>query len=82
MSTATPSAPGATQAHAGPRGLAGQVLPRWVRTYDGTGVTFALFSRGSPSGWSLVLVEDDGTSRSVDLKEVDAFVYEHGYLPG
>jgi isoamylase len=79
MSTATPSAPGATQPTADLEVWPGKSYPLGA-TYDGTGVTFALFSEVAERV-ELVLVEDDGTSRSVDLKEVDAFVW-HGYLPG
>jgi isoamylase len=49
-------------------------------TYDGTGVTFALFSEVAERV-ELVLVDDDGSTRTVELTEVDAFVW-HGYLPG
>jgi isoamylase len=49
-------------------------------TYDGTGVTFALFSEVAERV-ELVLLDDDGSTRTVELTEVDAFVW-HGYLPG
>ncbi|GAA2305611.1 glycogen debranching protein GlgX [Streptomyces kunmingensis] len=48
-------------------------------TYDGHGTNFALFSAVA-SQVDLVLLEPDGTERSVTLPEVDGFVW-HGYLP-
>src|SRR6185312_12142490 len=49
-------------------------------TFDGTGVNFALFSEVAER-IELVLVDDNGSTRSIDLAEVDAFVW-HAYLPG
>ncbi|MFF3820710.1 glycogen debranching protein GlgX [Streptomyces bluensis] len=48
--------------------------------FDGAGTNFALFSEVA-EGVDLVLVGDDGASRSVPVTEVDGFVW-HGYLPG
>ncbi|GAA3845338.1 glycogen debranching protein GlgX [Streptomyces phyllanthi] len=48
--------------------------------FDGEGTNFALFSEVAERV-ELVLVDDDGTSRSVPLTEVDGFVW-HCYLPG
>ncbi len=87
MSTATPGlTPGSTagpavttQSSADLEVWPGRSYPLGA-TYDGTGVTFALFSEVAERV-ELVLVGDDGSSRSVDLAEVDAFVW-HGYLPG
>ncbi|MCL6739215.1 glycogen debranching protein GlgX [Streptomyces neyagawaensis] len=49
-------------------------------SYDGTGTNFALFSEVA-EGVDLVLVDDDGGSRTVPLTEVDGFVW-HGHVPG
>ena len=49
-------------------------------TYDGTGVTFALFSDVAERV-ELILVDDQGSSHTIELTEVDAFVW-HGYIPG
>ncbi|MFF8974154.1 glycogen debranching protein GlgX [Streptomyces sp. NPDC014995] len=48
--------------------------------FDGEGTNFALFSEVAQRV-DLVLVDDDGSSRSVTLNEVDGFVW-HAYLPG
>ncbi len=48
--------------------------------FDGEGTNFALFSEVAQRV-DLVLVDDDGSSRSVTLSEVDGFVW-HAYLPG
>ncbi|MFI6038619.1 glycogen debranching protein GlgX [Streptomyces sp. NPDC051315] len=48
--------------------------------FDGEGTNFALFSEVAQRV-DLVLVDDDGSSRSVPLSEVDGFVW-HAYLPG
>ncbi|RSS08236.1 glycogen debranching protein GlgX [Streptomyces sp. WAC00469] len=47
---------------------------------DAGGTNFALFSEVAERV-DLVLVDDDGTHRTVPLTEVDGFVW-HGYLPG
>ncbi|MEU5775887.1 glycogen debranching protein GlgX [Streptomyces venezuelae] len=49
-------------------------------TYDGEGTNFALFSEVAERV-DLILIDDDGTHRSVTLSEVDGFVW-HCYLPG
>ncbi|MFC8351045.1 glycogen debranching protein GlgX [Streptomyces sp. NPDC057280] len=49
-------------------------------SYDGKGTNFALFSEVAECV-ELVLVDDDGSHRSVPLAEVDGFVW-HCYLPG
>jgi isoamylase len=49
-------------------------------TYDGTGVNFALFSNVAERV-ELVLVDDQGKSHTLELTEVDGFVW-HGYIPG
>nr|WP_216590563.1 glycogen debranching protein GlgX [Streptomyces brasiliscabiei] len=49
-------------------------------SYDGTGTNFALFSEVAERV-DLVLVDDDGTHRTVPLTEADGFVW-HGRLPG
>ncbi|MFI7504977.1 glycogen debranching protein GlgX [Streptomyces sp. NPDC049687] len=48
--------------------------------FDGKGTNFALFSEVAERV-ELVLVDDDGSRRTVPLTEVDGFVW-HGYLPG
>ncbi|MFF9127000.1 glycogen debranching protein GlgX [Streptomyces sp. NPDC014889] len=48
--------------------------------YDGKGTNFALFSEVAERV-DLVLVDDAGTHRGVQLTEADGFVW-HGYLPG
>ncbi|WP_416981671.1 glycogen debranching protein GlgX [Streptomyces sp. T028] len=48
--------------------------------FDGMGTNFALFSEVAERV-DLVLVEDDGSHRTVPLTEVDGFVW-HGQLPG
>ncbi|NEB79086.1 glycogen debranching protein GlgX [Streptomyces sp. SID14478] len=47
--------------------------------YDGRGTNFALFSAVAERV-DLVLVDPDGTERTVTLPEVDGFVW-HGYVP-
>nr|WP_208870689.1 glycogen debranching protein GlgX [Streptomyces aquilus] len=49
-------------------------------SFDGKGTNFALFSEVAECV-ELVLVDDDGSHRSVPLAEVDGFVW-HCYLPG
>jgi isoamylase len=49
-------------------------------TYDGTGVNFALFSEVAERV-ELCLVADDGTQTTLELPEVDGFVW-HAFLPG
>ncbi|MEV0124065.1 glycogen debranching protein GlgX [Streptomyces sp. NPDC050703] len=49
-------------------------------TYDGEGTNFALFSEAADRV-DLILVDEDGTHRSVTLTEVDGFIW-HGHLPG
>ncbi|MFF1547084.1 glycogen debranching protein GlgX [Streptomyces sp. NPDC058291] len=48
--------------------------------FDGQGTNFALFSEVAERV-DLVLVDDDGAARTVQLTEVDGFVW-HAYLPG
>ncbi|MGW1208458.1 glycogen debranching protein GlgX [Streptomyces sp. NPDC002499] len=48
--------------------------------FDGKGTNFALFSEVAERV-ELVLVEDDGTERRVEITETDGFVW-HCYLPG
>ncbi len=48
-------------------------------TYDGTGTNFALYSEIADSV-VLCLFDDDGVETSVELSEVDGYVW-HGYLP-
>ncbi|MFJ8111726.1 glycogen debranching protein GlgX [Streptomyces sp. NPDC096132] len=48
--------------------------------FDGKGTNFALFSEVAERV-ELVLVDDDGSHRTVPLTEVDGFVW-HGYLTG
>ncbi|MDH6220481.1 glycogen debranching protein GlgX [Streptomyces pseudovenezuelae] len=48
--------------------------------FDGKGTNFALFSEVAERV-ELVLVDDDGTERSVPVTEADGFVW-HCYLPG
>ncbi len=49
-------------------------------TYDGSGVNFALFSEVAERV-ELCLIDDDGVETSVDLPEVDGYVW-HGFIPG
>ncbi|MGI8529240.1 MAG: glycogen debranching protein GlgX [Geodermatophilaceae bacterium] len=49
-------------------------------TFDGTGTNFALFSEVAERV-ELCLVDSDGNQSSVDLPEMDGFVW-HAYLPG
>ncbi|WP_433336399.1 glycogen debranching protein GlgX [Spirillospora sp. CA-294931] len=49
-------------------------------TWDGTGTNFTLFSEVAHRV-ELCLFDDEGVESSVDLPEVDGFVW-HGYLPG
>ena len=49
-------------------------------TYDGSGVSFALFSEVAERV-ELCLVDDEGAETRVDLPEVDGFVH-HAYVPG
>jgi isoamylase len=74
MSTATP-APESADLEMWP----GKAYPLGA-SFDGTGVNFALFSEVAERV-QLVLVDDDGSTRTTDLVEVDAFVW-HAYLPG
>ncbi|MFJ4787875.1 glycogen debranching protein GlgX [Streptomyces sp. NPDC088794] len=48
--------------------------------FDGKGTNFALFSEVAERV-ELVLVDDDGTERRVEITEADGFVW-HCYLPG
>ncbi|MEV4233503.1 glycogen debranching enzyme, partial [Streptomyces bobili] len=48
--------------------------------FDGNGTNFALFSEVAHRV-DLILFDEDGSSRSVPLTEVDGFVW-HVYLPG
>ncbi|GAA2288968.1 glycogen operon protein GlgX homolog [Streptomyces ruber] len=68
-------------------GRAGRRTPAWSghpyplgASHDGDGTNFALFSEVAERV-DLVLLDDDGTSRSVRLTEVDGFVW-HCRLPG
>ncbi|AUG76568.1 glycogen debranching protein [Kitasatospora sp. MMS16-BH015] len=49
-------------------------------TYDGAGTNFAVFSE-SADRIELCLLAEDGSERTVELRETDAFV-RHAYLPG
>ena len=50
-------------------------------TFDGSGVNFALFSRGGRAGRAVPASTTTAPRPRVDLPEVDGFVW-HGYLPG
>ncbi|MGI5129444.1 glycogen debranching protein GlgX [Pseudonocardia sp. CA-107938] len=49
-------------------------------SYDGSGTNFALFSEVADKVF-LCLFDDDGVEETIELTEVDGFVW-HGYLPG